>query len=195
MIFIKIILALTIIGLTPVASVNALPPAGGRPLKPATFGAIQASQPTAQLDALTAVHADFGTYVVQPQFSAVERNGNPIQDVVTEFGSRQIVAAQKAPAGQAMPRVQTNTVVRNLMSGDLGIVTGRLTILTQDPATLTNAINAMGLKQLNSVNRGRVVIVEAPADADLLAIQTKLKAVSGVRKVKLDVLEKLQEPQ
>ncbi len=194
MIFSKIILAVTIIGLTPAAFANALPPADGRPLQPATV-AVQASQPTAQLNALAAVNADFGTYVVQPQFAAVERNANPIQDVVTEFGSRQIVAAQKAPAGQAKPRVQTNTVVRNLMSGNLGIVTGRLTILTKDPATLANAINALGLKQLNSINRGKVVIVEAPADADLLAIQTKLKAVSGVRKVKVDVLEKLREAQ
>jgi hypothetical protein len=189
----KIILDVTIIGLMPVVFANALPPANERPLQPATV-AKQESQPTAQSDALVAVTADFGTYVVQPQFTAVERNGNPIRDVVAEFGSRQVVKAQAAPSGQTKTRVRTNTVVRNLISGDLGIVTGRLTILTQDSVALANAINSLGLKKLNSINHGTVVIVEAPADADLLAIQTKLKAVSGVRKVKLDVLEKLQKP-
>jgi hypothetical protein len=191
-VFSKIILAVTIIGLMPAAFSKALPPAKGRP-QTATV-AKQASQPTAQSDALAAVTADFGTYVVQPQFSAVERNGNPIRNVVAEFGSRRVVAAQAAPSGQTKTRVRTNTVVRNLISGDLGIVTGHLTILTHDSVALANAINSLGLKKLNSINHGTVVIVEAPADADLLAIQAKLKAVSGVRKVKLDVLEKLQKP-
>ena len=148
-----------------------------------------------QPNAKAADNTSFGIYVVQSQYTAVDKKVYTGQNIVTELGSQQIVKNKSASAGQAAPRVQANTVVKNMISGDLCVVTGRLTILTSNPAALSSAVNALGLKQLNAISRGTVVMVEAPSGADLLSIQTRLKAVSGVREVKLDVLDNMLKPQ
>ena len=148
-----------------------------------------------QVNATAADNTSFGIYVVQPQFAAIERKGNTGQDVITELGSLQVIKNKNASTRQAAPRVQTNTVVKNLISGDLGVMTGRLTILTNNSAALRDAINALDLKQVKTINHGAVVMVEAPAGVDLLSIQARLKAIIGVREVKLDVLDNLLKPQ
>jgi hypothetical protein len=148
-----------------------------------------------QANARAAENTSFGIYVIQPQFAAIERKSNTGQNVVTELGSLQVVKNKNASTEQGASRVQTNTVVRNLISGDLGVMTGRLTILTNNSATLTDAINALGLKKVKTINHGAVVMVEVPAGVDLLSIQARLKAVIGVREVKLDVLDNLLKPQ
>ena len=186
MILRKIILAMAIAASIPTAAIMALPSAAAGPETSAAVANSTAPDPGP---------TDFGLYIAQPQLTAMDRDNSQRAGVVTTFGAQQIVPSAIPPALASGPRIQTNTVVKNILSGGLGVVTGRFSILTRDSASLANAINTLGLKQLQSVNQGRLVMVEAPAGTDLLAIMDQLKAVFGVRVVKLDVLEKLDKAQ
>lgn len=106
--------------------------------------------------------------------------------VVSEFGAHQLVQAKAV----VDTTVRQQSVVRNAMTGQLGVVTGRLSVVTRNPAELQAIARTLGLKSLKSLNKGQLVMFQAPVDADLLALKAKLAAANGVRAVRLDVVEK-----
>lgn len=149
------------------------------------------AQTTAAATATSAPQTTFGVYQLQSAFVAVAADQNDGRQVVEQLGALQVVA-QQAPAA-ASTRVQTNTVVRNVLTGELAVVTGRISVLNSDAAAVKAVANRLGLKQLHSFNKGKVLMLQAGATTDLLAITEQLKAVGGVSKVKIDVLENKQE--
>lgn len=133
------------------------------------------------------LQATFGTYVTVAGYSATTAETVLSGDAVATLGEHTIFAN---PA-QAKPAVVTaNTVVRNLLSGELAIMTGRISVLTQDAAALSAAAQQLGLKPLKSLRKGQLQMLQAGADADLLQLMQQLQQVSGVKTVKLDVLDK-----
>ena len=134
----------------------------------------------------TAVPTTFGTYQLQPTLVAVATTANSSVSVLENLGALQVVQAEKVTP---TPQVQTNAVVRNVLTGDLAVVTGRISVLNNDSAAVKAAAARLGLKQLHSFNQGKVLMLQAADQADLLAIQQELKQIGGVVKVRLDVLE------
>jgi hypothetical protein len=132
----------------------------------------------------------FGVYQIQPGLVAVTAENTNDRQVVENVGEMQVINVQQPAASN---RVQTNVVVRNVLSGELAVVTGRISVLSNDAGAVKAAATRLGLKQLHSFNKGQVLVLQASADADLLALTTALKQVGGVTKVKLDVLENKQE--
>lgn len=133
------------------------------------------------------LQATFGTYVTVAGFSATTADTVLTADAVTTLGDHKVYAnpAQAKPAA-----VTQNTVVRNLMSGELAIVTGRISVLTQNVAALNTAAAQLGLKPLKSLRQGQLQMLQAGANADLLQLTQQLQHVAGVKTVKLDVLDK-----
>lgn len=111
--------------------------------------------------------------------------------VVSEFGAHQLVQA-KTPVSTT---VRQQSVVRNAMTGQLGVVTGRVSVVTSNASELQSVARTLGLKSLKSLNKGQLVMFQAPADADLVALKAKLAAANGVRAVRLDVVEKRVQAQ
>lgn len=133
------------------------------------------------------LQATFGTYVTVAGFSATTADTVLSADTVATLGEHKVYAN---PA-QAKPAVLTeNTVVRNLISGELAIVTGRISVLTQDVSALNAAAAKLGLKPLKSLRKGQLQMLQAGANADLLQLTQQLQQVAGVKTVKLDVLDK-----
>ncbi|RVU33176.1 hypothetical protein EOE67_17740 [Rheinheimera riviphila] len=132
----------------------------------------------------------FGVYQIQPGLVAVTAQNHTDGQVVENVGAMQVINAQQPAATNT---VQTNAVVRNVLSGELAVVTGRISVLSNDAAAVKAAATRLGLKQLHSFNKGQVLVLQASANADLLALTAALKQVAGVSKVKLDVLENKQE--
>lgn len=138
------------------------------------------------------LQATFGTYVTVAGFSATTADTVLTAETVATLGEQKVYAN---PA-QAKPTVLTqNTVVRNLMSGELAIVTGQLSVLTQNAGALNAAVQQLGLKPLKSLRNGQVQLLQAGAGADLLALKQQLQQISGVKTVKLDVLDRRRTPQ
>jgi hypothetical protein len=134
----------------------------------------------------------FGTYVTVAGYTAGTADLVQNAETVATFGELSVFADPT----QAKPAVVTqHTVVRNLISGELAIVTGRISVLTQDAAALNAAVRQLGLKQLKSLRKGQLQMLQASSHADLLALTQQLQKVSGVKTVKLDVLDKRHTPQ
>lgn len=133
------------------------------------------------------LQATFGTYVTVAGFSATTADTVLTADTVATLGDHKVYTN---PA-QGKPAVLTeNTVVRNLISGELAIMTGRISVLTQDVAALNAAAAQLGLKPLKSLRKGQLQMLQAGSGADLLALKQQLQQVAGVKAVKLDVLDK-----
>lgn len=133
------------------------------------------------------LQATFGTYVTVAGFTAASANSVLTADAVATLGEHKVYAnpAQAKPAA-----VTQNTVVRNLISGDLAIVTGRISVLTNDVNALNSAVQKLGLKPLKSLRKGQLQMLQAGANTDLLALTQQLQQLPGVKAVKIDVLDK-----
>ena len=130
--------------------------------------------------------ATFGTYVTVAGLSATPANTVVTAETVATLGAHKVYA----DPGQAKPAVVTqNTIVRNLISGKLAIVTGNISVLTQDVAALNAAALQLGLKPLKSLRNGQVQLLQAGSDVDLLFLKHQLQQVKGVKNVKIDVLD------
>lgn len=129
----------------------------------------------------------FGTYVAVAGYSVTTADAVLDAEPVAVLGEQKVYAN---PA-QAKPALLTqNTVVRNLVSGELAIVTGRVSVLTSDVRALNAAAQQLGLKPLKSLRQGQLQMLQAGANADLLALSQQLQQLPGVKAVKLDVLDK-----
>lgn len=149
--------------------------------------AAQSSETVADTREAMPSQATFATYVVVAGYRATTAQSVIDAETVAVLGEQKIYATPS----QAEPAVVTqNTVVRNMISGDLAIVTGRISVLTQDVGALNAAIQALGLKPLKTLRKGQLQMFQASANADLLALSQQLEQLPGVKAVKLDVLDK-----
>ncbi|WP_406665636.1 hypothetical protein [Gallaecimonas sp. GXIMD1310] len=128
--------------------------------------------------------ADFGVYrqvkTLRLQTSADKANGNM---AVAEVAGMPIV---KAEPSKILTR---GSVVQNLLTGQNGVVTGRLTVLANQGVDVTSLANQYGLKVRIDAAKGGLFILDAPASTDLMALKSQLAASSGVKQVKIDVTD------
>ncbi|MCA1930037.1 hypothetical protein [Rheinheimera sp.] len=133
--------------------------------------------------------ADFGVYKLQPDLVLVPSSlaGNNNQGLVN---GRAIVQQAKVSTDGA---VKTDSVVKNLLTGEMGIVTGRISILAKDQASLQQLQQQFGLGLVKAVSK-QIAIVQAPAGANLSELIQSIRASGLVREARLDVVETLNQP-
>lgn len=150
--------------------------------------------PATQLNQAAAGHSAllFDHYVAESGLQAVDATTGSQTAVLLELGNQLIVAA--APAKGA-PIAATDTVVRNTLTGELGILTGRLQLVANSASVLKTLTERFALKPVNSLRGGKVQLVEAPAGTDLVKLLQQLRLEPGVQAARLDVLENLHTPQ
>ena len=130
-------------------------------------------------------HNTFDGYQLVSDVVALDKSVPTDAAVVGELGSHQLVQAKQATTAG----VRAQSVVRSVMTGQLGVVTGRISVITNDPATLASVAQQLGLKSVQSLNQGQLSMFQAPATADLLELKRTLSKVQGVRATRLDVVE------
>lgn len=133
--------------------------------------------------------ADFGVYKVQPDLILVPSSlaGDNNKGLVN---GRAIVQQVKVSADRT---VKMDSVVKNLLTGEMGVVTGRISILAKDQASLQQLQQQFGLGLVKSVGK-QIAIVQAPADANLSELIQAIRASGLVREARLDVVETLNQP-
>ncbi len=134
----------------------------------------------------------FGTYVAVSGVKVVNAATASSSQAVATLGSQRIVADSAAAASNV---IREHSVVRNLVTGELAVLTGRVSVLTNDVAALNAAISALGLKSVKSIKNGKLQMLQATAETDLVALKGKLEQIKGVRTVRLDLLENRHKPQ
>lgn len=137
----------------------------------------------------------FDTYVAETGLQAVDAaTADNSTEVVAGLGNQLIVAAAKtATAGKSI--AAADTVVRNTSTGELGILTGRVQIVSNNAALLQELTQRFALQPLKSLRGGKVQLLEAPAGTDLVNLLQQIRAVQGVQAARLDVLENINTPQ
>lgn len=133
--------------------------------------------------------ADFGIYKLQPDLVLVP--SSLAGDTAT--GTLNGRAVVKQVGINADGKVKADSVVRNLLTGETGVVTGRISVLAKDQASIEELRQQFGLKLVKSVSE-KIAIVQAPTNADLTALMKLIRESGLVKEVRLDVIEKLNKP-
>jgi len=143
----------------------------------------------AKAESLKTEKADFGVYQIQNNLTVAP--ANLATSKVAEVSGQAIVQAPQASADNTL---KANTVVRNLLTGDYGVVTVRLSVLVKDKAALASLEQQFGLKQVKTAGQ-RIALLQAPAGADLTDLLQSVRQSGLVSEARLDVLEKRNKPQ
>ncbi|MFN6972405.1 MAG: hypothetical protein ACK4NN_16165 [Rheinheimera sp.] len=152
----------------------------------------KSSTPAAPVGKELPLKVTFDSYITVAGFSATTADTVVTAEAVATLGEHKVYAN---PSQTEPTVVKKNTVVRNLITGDFGIVTGNISVLTKDVVVLNAAALQLGLKPLKSLRNGQLQILQANSDVDLLEIVNKLRGLSGIKTVQLDVLDNRYTPQ
>lgn len=134
-------------------------------------------------------NADFGVYKLLPDLALAPASLAADQAKGTLSG--RTVVQQTAVNTDGV--VKTDAVVRNQLTGELGVVTGRLSILAKDSAALQRLQQEFDLKPVKTVG-DKIAIMQAPAGANLTELVESIRKSGLVKEARLDVVEKLYKP-
>lgn len=135
----------------------------------------------------------FDTYVAEAGLLAVDATSGNTHQVIAGLGDQLIVAASSGAVTQ--PVAAANTVIRNTLTGELGILTGRVQIVANNAALVQTLSERFALQPLKSLRGGKVQLLEAAAGTDLVQLLQQLRQQPGVQAARLDVLENINTPQ
>lgn len=83
-----------------------------------------------------------------------------------------------------------NAVVENLLTGETGIVTGNISLLSNQRAGVQTLLQQFDLKIVRSATATGVYIVQPNSDVELLGLLQQIQSSGLVKTARLDILEK-----
>lgn len=133
-------------------------------------------------------NTDYGVYrIVSDLTVAPVKLANP-EDVIGVHGAEALV--KKAVTASANPKLTANTVVKNTLSGEFGVVSGNLLLVLKNNDALQQLQAQFNLTLVSDTASSKLVLVKAQDSADLKALLADIKASGLVKSIKLDILEK-----
>lgn len=136
----------------------------------------------------------FGTYRVLPG-AKVQSTGGSQFDLNAAAQAGQNVQAQSlnsADLEDAKP--MAGGVVFNEITNDYGVLTGLLSVLVSDKASVRDIANQFGLEVETSEDSIGLGLLSAGQDVDLVELADKIRESGLVRAVEIDVQEHLNKP-
>jgi hypothetical protein len=129
----------------------------------------------------------YGMYQLQPDLIAVP------QALANQANTRHNIADLSLVTRTAdldeYIEFRRNAVVRNSMTGEMGVVTGNISILSKKDADITHLLQQFNLKVIRSAGATGVYIVQPVNDVELLTLLQQIKASGLVHTARLDILE------
>lgn len=83
-----------------------------------------------------------------------------------------------------------NAVVQNAVTGEMGVVTGNISVLSQNAADVQSLLQQFNLKVVRSAAATGIYIVQPNQDVELLQLLDQIKQSGLVKTARLDILEK-----
>lgn len=150
-------------------------------------------EPTAQIAKMPSRTVDpnvksYGVYVLQPKLIALPQSLANRSATSLELGNFTLVATDQK--NQASNEFRKNAVVQNSVTGELGVITGNLTLLLKDNVSIRQLEQQFGLTTIESAQETGVYIVQPNRDQDLVPLQEQLERSGLTKVVRLDILEK-----
>jgi len=131
----------------------------------------------------------YGVYQLKPELIAVPQALADNSVRKHDIGNMALVAASATDVDDALA-FRRNTVVQNRMTGELGVVTGNISLLQKKGADIEPLLQQFNLKVVRSAAATGVYIVQPNSDVDLLNLLSQINGSGLVKTARLDILEK-----
>lgn len=130
----------------------------------------------------------YSVYALQPKLVALPQSLASRTATSQELGNFTLVATDKG--NKAIEEFRKNAVVQNRITGELGVVTGNLTILLKEGASIQQLEQQFGFTIIESAEKTGVYIVQPSKEQNLLPIREQLERSDLIKVARLDILEK-----
>lgn len=133
---------------------------------------------------------EYGAYQLQSELVAVPQALADRSASKKDIGNMTLVAQAASTDTERLAEFRRNSVVRNAITGELGVITGNISVLSSRNADINDLLQQFQLKIVRSASSSGVYIVQPQNDVDLLALVEQINASGLVSKARLDILEK-----
>jgi hypothetical protein len=130
----------------------------------------------------------YGVYTLQPKLVALPQSLASRSATSQELGNFTLVATDAG--NKAIEEFRKNAVVQNRITGELGVVTGNLTILLKEGVSIQQLEQQFGFTTIESAEKTGVYIVQPSKEQNLLPIREQVERSGLIKVVRLDILEK-----
>lgn len=146
-----------------------------------------AEKPSMVTTSKTATH---GAYVLQADLIAVPQSLANRAVSKQDIGNMTLVQRQANTDIDQVIEFRRNSVVQNSMTGEMGVVTGNISLLAKPGSDITSLLRQLNLKVIRSAGVTGVYVVQPNTDVELLSLLEQIKASDLVSTARLDVLER-----
>ncbi|MBZ9613320.1 hypothetical protein [Rheinheimera maricola] len=131
----------------------------------------------------------YGMYQLQPDLIAVPQSLADRSNSRKDIGNMTLVSRAANTDVDKMMEFRRNSVVRNNMTGEMGVVTGNISVLAKPGTSINNLLQQFDLKIVRSASSTGVYIVQPVNDAELVTLLEQIKASGMVSTARLDIME------
>lgn len=132
----------------------------------------------------------YGAYQLQSELVAVPQALANRSDSTQNIGNMTLVARAATTDSERFAGFRRNSVVRNAVTGELGVITGNISVLSNKKANIDGLLQQFQLNVVRSASSSGVYIVQPQSDVDLLDLVKQINSSGMVSKARLDILEK-----
>lgn len=133
--------------------------------------------------------ADYGVYRIMSDLTVSPVNLTDPEQIIAVSGNEALVRKTSSSSDDKQ-KLRPNTVVKNTLSGELGVVSGNLLLVVKDASALSALQAEHNLTVVSQTAGTNLVLMKAADNTDLQLLLEQLKASGLVKSVKLDIAEK-----
>ncbi|MDR6984808.1 hypothetical protein J2X32_003463 [Rheinheimera pacifica] len=137
----------------------------------------------------TSTSSEYGVYQLQSELVAVPQALADRSASKKDIGNMTLVARAVSTGTERLTEFRRNSVVRNAVTGELGVITGNISVLSSRNADINDLLQQFQLKVVRSASSSGVYIVQPKNDVDLVALVEQINSSGLVSKARLDIIE------
>ncbi len=134
--------------------------------------------------------AKYGVYQLNQELIAVPQALADRSTAQQDLANMTLVSRADMTDLDQVIEFRRNAVVENLLTGETGIVTGNISLLSSKTADIQTLLQQFELKIVRSASATGVYIVQPKHDVELLGLLQQINNSGLVKSARLDILEK-----
>ena len=146
--------------------------------------------PATERSEAAASTVNYGVYRLNPELIAVPQALADRNNAQRDLANMTLVSRASVDGLDQVIEFRRNAVVENQLTGEPGIVTGNISLLSTDNADVSALLQQFDLKIVRSAAATGVYIVQPNRDVELLGLLGQIQRSGLVKTARLDILEK-----
>jgi hypothetical protein len=132
----------------------------------------------------------YGVYQLQPDLIAVPQALANRNNSHKGIGNMTLVARTADTDVDQMLEFRRNSFVRSRITGEMGVVTGNISVLAKPDTGITSLLRQFNLRVVHSATGVGVYIVQPKDDVELVSLLQQIEASGLISKARLDIMER-----